>query len=104
MKEALKILAIIAVICIAAFWFYTHIENNRSEVQQQLKDQKDLIMKQDSIREIKIGAALDSLELIKQRFETDKLNWRNENIKLRKQNEKLEKLYHSIDVSDRPDF
>jgi len=47
---------------------------------------------------------LDSINIIKQDLINYKANQAKENLKLRKQNEKLQNLFNSIDLSDRPDF
>lgn len=104
MKEAIKFLFPLAAIIVAAFLLYNHFENQTNEVRKDLQIQKDLLMKEDSIREVKVNIVLDSLENLSSRFENEISIQRKENIKLRTQNEKLEKLYRNIDLHDRPDF
>lgn len=105
MKSAFGILVVLAFIATATWLSFIarDISNNRAEIER-LKKNSEEIVNWDSIISANERKLLDSIGRVSESLSKAKQDLHNENTKLRRQNEQLEKRFHAITINDRPDF
>jgi len=93
-----------AVIVIAGFIFIFVVREVRERKIQAIKEDTEKIITRDSIARVIHKQVMDSLagwkKRVDDRIKADSIEVR----KIRKQNDKLERAFRDIDISDRPRF
>jgi hypothetical protein len=76
---------------------------HETKVVQQIKFDRDELVRIDSLLDIREKKVLDSVAVVIDALKSQDKRLNDFNTKIRKQNEKLDKIYSGIDI-DRPDF
>lgn len=105
MNKFLTIILILALIITGAKLYLLHLDSRHVNTElKKLKENTDIVIQLDSAVTAKEKRLLDSVKVLRESLERIKKNQHDENTKLRKRNEDLERRFRDLDVSDRPDF
>ena len=104
MKVITFILAIAVIILGVLFYLNMRQGQRRDGEIKKLKENFEDVVNYDSILTAREKVVFDSLKVVRQEVRTQIINIRNENAKLRRQNNALEKRFRYLDLGSRPVF
>lgn len=102
-NDIFLIIGFVALIALVVFIGLSKEAYDRKEIKA-LKENVDKVVNYDSIMSAMEKRILDSVKVLRTSLEQIKQEQRNENKRLRKQNQELERRFRDLDISDRPDF